>query len=151
MEQVSFEVSLPEEYAPRRCPGSLSPFPQSHYRVKNPLLNQGTPRELSGTLFSCRSKVRGNPYAECGSEWLSGSKDHMTQARSRAEAPLILLVPRTTKLNVFPEACPGSGHVGHHTWTLHPTAVLCNPNYWILGKPVPATETVSNRKDLSLH
>lgn len=81
--------------------------------------------------------------------WIKRSCD--PGARSRAEAPLILLAPRTTKLNVFPEACPGSGHFGHQTWTLHPTAVLCDPNYWILGKPMPATETVSNRKDLFLH
>lgn len=63
----------------------------------------------------------------------------------------VLLAPRTTKLNMFSGACPGSGHFGHQPWTLHPTTVLWDPNYWILGKPVPATETVSNRKDLSLH
>lgn len=52
---------------------------------------------------------------------------------------------------MFSEACPGSDHFGHQPQTLHPTTVLCDPNYWILGKSVLATETMSNRKDFSLH
>lgn len=92
--------------------------------------------------------------SHCSSEWLPESKDHVTQPRGRLEAPLILLPPPppgSTKLNMISEACPGTGHLGHQPWTLHPTTVLWDPDYWILGKSVPSTETVSNRKDSSLH